>query len=175
MNPSRYTKSPGRGWSWTGPSRVWLGDDHVLLVRNRIFFENYRRFFFNDIQGVVARRTDIGKMWNGIWALFILMFTLLSLAFETVGMIVMLSLAAPFVIALIVNIALGPTCTFHVRTAVQTERIPALSRVSAAKQFIARIEPFIAAAQGAPPGEELMAELAATQNEAANVPPVLGS
>ncbi len=174
MNPSRYTKSPGRGWSWTGPSRVWLGDDHVLLVRSRIFFENYRRFFFNDIQGVIVRRTDIGKIWNGIWALFVLIFTLFSLAFESVGMIVMLSIAAPFVIALIVNIALGPTCTFHIRTAVQTERIPAVSRISAANKFIARIEPFIAATQGAPPGEELMAELAATQNEAANVPPVLG-
>jgi hypothetical protein len=175
MNPSRYTKVPGRGWTWAGPARVWLGDDHVLLVRSRIFFENYRRFFFNDIQGFVVRRTDIGKLWNVIWALFVLMFTLLSLAFESAGMIVMLSLAAPFFIALIVNIALGPTCTFYIRTAVQTERIPAISRVSAAKKFIARIEPFIAAAQGAPPGEELMAELTATQNEAANVPPVLGS
>ncbi|HEY0550504.1 MAG TPA: hypothetical protein VGF13_12950 [Verrucomicrobiae bacterium] len=174
MNASRYTKAPGRGWTWAGPSRVWLGDDHVLLVRSRIFFESYRRFFFNDIQGATVRRTDIGKMWNAIWALFILLFTLLSLAFESVGMIVMLSLAVPFVIALIVNIALGPTCTFHIRTAVQTERVPALSRVSAAKKFIARIEPLIAAAQGAQPGEELMAELAATQDEAANVPPVLG-
>jgi hypothetical protein len=175
MNTSRYTKSPGRGWTWTGPSRVWLGDDHVLLVRNRIFFENYRRFFFNDIQGVVVRRTDLGKMWNGIWASFALLFGLLSLAFESAGMIVMLSLAAPFAIALLVNMLLGPTCTFHIRTAVQTERIPAVSRIATATKFIARIEPFIAAAQGTPPGEELMAELAAAQNEAANAPPVLGS
>lgn len=174
MTSSRYTKLPGRGWTWAGPSRVWLGDDHVLLVRSRTFFEAYRRFFFNDIQGFVVRRTDIGKLWNGIWALFVLMFTLLSLAFETAGMIVMLSIAAPFFIALIVNIALGPTCTFHIRTAVQTERVPAISRIAAAKKFIARIEPLIAAAQGAPPGEELMAELAATQNEAASLPPVVG-
>jgi len=174
MNSSRYIRLPGRGWTWSGPSRVWLGDDHVLLVRSRIFYENYRRLFFNDIQGVTVRRTDIGKMWNGLWALFALMLTLLSLAFETVGMIVMLSLAAPFFIAFIVNIALGPTCTFHIRTAVQTERVPAINRVAAAKTFIDRIEPLIAAAQGSPPGEELTAQVAATQNEAANAPPVLG-
>jgi hypothetical protein len=174
MTSSRYTRLPGRGWTWAGPSRAWLGDDHVLLVRSRTFFEAYRRFFFNDIQGVVVRRTDIGKLWNSLWTLFALLFGLLSLAFESVGTIVMLSLAAPFFIALIVNIALGPTCTFHIRTAVQTERVPAISRVSAAKKFIARIEPLIASAQGTPPGEELMAELAATQNEAANLPPVVG-
>ncbi len=174
MNNPRYIKLPGRGWTWTGPARVWSSDDHVLLVRSRIFFETYRRFFFNDIQGIVVRRTDIGKLWNGIWALFVLMFSLLSLAFDMVGMIVTLSLAAPFLIALIVNLALGPTCAFHIRTAVQTERVPAVSRIFAARKFIARIEPLIAAAQGGPPGEQLMAELAATQNEAANLPPVLG-
>lgn len=175
MNVPSYTKLPGRGWTWTGPSGVWLGDDHILLVRSRTFLETYRRFFFNDIQGIIVRRTDIGKIWNGIWALFLLIFTLLSLAFGNVGMIVMLSLAAPFLIALIVNLALGPTCAVHVRTAVQTERVPAVSRISAAKKLIARIEPLLAAAQGGQPGEQLMAELAATQNEAANLPPVLDS
>lgn len=174
MSKSRYTKLPGRGWTWTGPSRVWLGDDHVLLVRGRTFLESYRRFFFNDIQGIVVRRTYLGRGWNAIWGPLALFFGLLSLAFDGAGMIVMLSLAAPFVIGLIVNIALGPTCALHIRTAVQTEHVPAISRISAARKFIARVEPLIAAAQGGPPGEQMMAELAATQNEAANLPPVLG-
>ena len=175
MNGARYTRLPGRGWMWTGPARVWLGDDHILLVRGRTFFESYRRFFFNDIQGILVRRTDIGRMWNGIWASFALLFGLLSLAFDSTGIIVMLSLAVPFVMALIVNIALGPTCAFHIRTAVQTERIQAISRISAARKFIARIEPLIATAQGSPPAEQLKVELAAAQTEAANAPPVLGS
>ncbi len=175
MNKTRYTRLPGAGWTWTGPSSAWLGDDHVLLVRGRTFLESYRRFFFNDIQGIVVRRTYLGRGWNAIWAAFALLFGLVSLAFDGAGLIITLSLAAPFIIGLIVNIALGPTCALHIRTAVQSEQIPAISRISAARKFIARIEPLISAAQGGPPGEQLMAELAAAQNEAANVPPVLGS
>jgi hypothetical protein len=170
MNGPRYTRLPGHGWTWTGPSRVWLSDDHILLVRSRTFFETYRRFFFHDIQGIIVRRTNIGKLWNGIWGLFALLFGLLSLAFDGVGTMIVLSLAAPFVIALIANIALGPTCAVHIRTAVQTERVPAVSRIFSARKFIARIEPLIAAAQRGPANEQLMAELAATQNEAANPP-----
>ena len=174
MKISRYARLPGRGWTWTGPARVWLGEDHVLLVRSRTFFESYRRFFFNDIQGMVVCRTNMGKIWNLIWGFFALLFGLLSLAFDEIGIIVMLSLAAPFVVALITNVVLGPTCAFHIRTAVQTERLPAVSRIATARHFIVRVEPLIAAAQGGPPGEQVMAELAATQNEAANVPPVVG-
>lgn len=159
MTSPRYIKLPGHGRTWTGVSRIWLGEDHVLLVLGKTFSETYRRFFFNDIQGIIVRRTNMGKMWNGIWGSFVILFGVLALAVGGVAAIVLSSLAAPFLIALLWNVALGPTCVVHVRTAVQTERVPALGRIRAAKQFIARIEPLIITAQGQLAADQSMMEI----------------
>lgn len=178
MSRSPYKKLAGRGLTWGGPSRVWLGEDHVLLVLTRGYVESYRRFFFNDIQGFIVRQTHTGKIWNAVWGVCASFFVLLALALNDVATIIMLCFAAPFVAALLINVLLGPTCAFHVRTAVQTERLPAVSRVRAAEKFIARIEPLIANAQGEVPGGQLGAEVEQLQNSAsraASAPPVLGS
>ena len=180
MTTSRYKRLPGRGITWGGPSRVWLGDDHVLLVLTRGYSETYRRFFFNDIQGVIVRRTHIGKIWNAVWASFFAFFGLLALIVnDNPGSMILACIAAPFGAALLVNLLLGPTCAFHIRTAVQTERLPAVSRASAAEKFIARIEPLITSAQGELPRDQLVADLLARQavqsSSTINAPPVLGS
>ena len=179
MTPSRYKRLPGRGLTWGGPSRVWLGDDHVLLVLTRGYSETYRRFFFNDIQGVVVRRTHLGKMWNAVWGSFSVFFGLLALLVnDNPGTLILACIAVPFGVALLVNLLLGPTCAFHIRTAVQTERLPAVSRVRAANKFIARIEPLITAAQGELPRDQLVADLIARQADqgsVTNAPPLLGS
>src|SRR6185295_20286608 len=113
------------------------------------YVETYRRFFFNDIQALLVRRTHIGKIWNAIWGFGAGFFLLIALAVNGgAGTIVSLCFGAPFLAALLVNVALGPTCLFLVRTAVQSERLPAVSRVRAAERFIARIQPLITAAQG---------------------------
>jgi hypothetical protein len=177
MTASPYKKLAGRGLTWGGPSRVWLGEDHVLLVLTRGYVEVYRRFFFKDIQAFIVRQTQIGKIWNAVWGAGVAFFGFLALALNDVGTIVMLCLAAPFAVALLINVILGPTCSFHVRTAVQTERLPAVSRVRSAEKFMAGIEPLIAAAQGEVPGEQFGAELERLQNPAgyaASAPPVMG-
>lgn len=164
--------------TWGGPSRVWLGADHVLLVLTRGYAEVYRRFFLNDIQGFVVQPTATGKMWNVIWGVLAVVFLLPAFAVSDVGRIVLLCLGAPFVIALLVNVLRGPTCAFHVRTAVQTERVPALSRLRDAKNFIARLEPLIHAAQGELTEQAAfdLAQLQAGQlSSTPNAPPVLGS
>ena len=134
--------------TWAGPSRVWLGADHVLLVLTRGYVESYRRFFFNDVQAFIIHPTSAGKIWNGIWGGLAGVFILPALAVSDVARIVLLCLGAPFLVALLINVALGRTCAFFVRTAVQTERVPALSRWRTAEKFIARIEPLVQAAQG---------------------------
>jgi hypothetical protein len=178
MTRSPYKKLAGRGLTWGGPSRVWLGEDHVLLVLTRGYVEAYRRFFFKDIQGFVVRQTQIGKIWNAVWAACVAFFGFLALALNDVGTIIMLCLAAPFAVGLLINVLLGPTCSFHIRTAVQTERLPAVSRVRSAQNFIEGIEPLITAAQGEIAGDQFNAELERLQNSAgypAAAPPVMGS
>ena len=151
MSQSPYQKLPGRGLTWTSYSRVWLAADHVLLVRGQTWTETYRRFFFPDIQAVILRRTHTGKIWNAVWGGSAAFFLIIALMLNGSAALVVASLAAPFAVALLINLMLGPTCACHIRTAVQMERLGALNRVRAARQFIALVEPLIMAAQLEPP------------------------
>lgn len=157
---------------------MWLGHDHVLLVLGRGFFESYRRFFFNDIQGVIVRRTHTGKTWAAIWIVGLVFFgTIAAAVNDNVAQAILLGLTAPFAVGLIINLILGPTCACHIRTAVQTERVPAVSRMRAARGFMARLEPLITAAQGELPAEEAATRLAEIQGRSSapqNAPPVMG-
>ena len=179
MITPRYQRLPGRGVTWSGPSRLWQGEDHILLVLTRGYTESYRRFFFHDIQAVVIRRTHLGKIWNAVWALTATFFAFIALQLDGGAALTLWCLSAPFVIALLINLALGPTCACHLRTAVQTERLPALSRVRAARQFLARIEPLIQAAQGELPRNQIEAELGPARSgmadPAPDAPPVIAS
>ena len=170
MNKTGYQRLPGHGLTWTGPSRVWLSEDHVLLVLGRGFYESYRRFFLNDIQAILVCRTHTGKMWNTIWALGLLFFgSIAAVVPDPIARGILLGLATPFALGLIINLILGPTCACHIRTAVQTERVPALSRLRAARRLIARLEPLITATQGDLPAEEAAARFAEIQGEPAPV------
>jgi hypothetical protein len=60
---------------------------------------------------------------------------------------------------MVTNNILGTTCTVFLRTAVQVEEIACLSRVRRASNVLDRIRPFIAAAQGELPPEEISARI----------------
>ena len=182
MSQSSYQKLPGRGRTWGGRSRVWLGADHLLLVLTRGYVENYRRFFFNDIQGIIVRRTKTANVWSVVWAIPGALCLAFMAALNGPASLVMACLAVPFVVALVINLAVGATCACYIRTAVQTERIPAVSRVRAAEKFIARIEPLIVGAQGELLPEQLTTDLQllqagqlnrVTEAPRADVPPVI--
>jgi hypothetical protein len=178
VNKPTYQKLPGRGMTWGGRSRVWLGPDHVLVVLTRGYVEVYRRFFLTDIQAFVMHPTQAGKIWNAVWGTFAALFVFPALALNDVARIVMLCCGAPFLVALLFNVIRGPTCAFHVRTAVQAEGVPALSRVRDAKEFIARLEPLIQSAQGELT-EQAAFDLALLQGgqlrTSSNAPPVMAS
>lgn len=171
MTPSKYTRLPGRGRNWAGVCRVWLGEDHVLVVQSQGYSETYKRFFFKDIQAIILHRTHTGKMWNGIWGGLCFFFVLLALvAQDRVGSTVLVCIAAPFGLGLLINLILGPMCACRIRTAVQTERIVALNRLRATEKFIARIEPLIVAVQGELPQESFNAPAVTPDSVAEPVP-----
>jgi len=178
MTALRYQKLPGRGWTWTGPARVWLGEDHVLLVLSRLFTESYRRFFLNDIQAIIIQRTHTGKTWNAVWGIVLAFLLAIALFVQNrTAALVLAALAAPFGVALLINVLLGATCTCYIRTAVKTERVPAINRLRGASEFLARIEPLIIAAQGELTPGQLDTEFAQLQSapvtSTLDAPPVL--
>ncbi len=164
MNAPKYKRLPGRGRTLAGTSRLYLGEDHILVVQTVGYSESYKRFFFADIQAIVVRKTAMGMVWNGVWGAIALLFTLIAIAVnDTVGSSVFGSIASLFLLSLIINAFIGPMCTCHVRTAVQTERLTAISRMSTARKVLDRIRPFITAAQGEMPREQLGADFDQSQ------------
>jgi len=147
-------------------SSLWLGKDHLLSIDSTGYTEQYKRFYFRDIQAILFVASKRRAIWN--WVLIIP--TVLCLAWlatalsssrnRDAGAIIAAAISASiFTVPLLINNLLGPTCACHLRTAVQTEELPPLSRVRRARKILNRIRPLIAAAQGQLAPEDISARM----------------
>ena len=159
MNPANYLVLSRGSFGWSGYARLWQAPDHLLLVEANGFSENYKRFFFADIQALSIRRTASGRISNGIWGGLFLMFALIALQFSDAAAVVLWSIAGIFIICLVSNFALGPTCVCHVRTAVQTEKLTSIKRLHGAEKVFEKIRPLVTGAQGTLTPEETASRL----------------
>src|SRR5215813_3727271 len=74
-----YRRLPGRRRGFLFGSSVWLGTDYLLLVKSARFREDYKRFYFPDIQAIVmagaprfhisTRSAFIGCIWFCLMAI----------------------------------------------------------------------------------------------------------
>src|SRR6266567_54941 len=143
-----YWRLPGRGAGLLSYSRLWLGPDHLLLARTAFFSEEYKRFYFRDIQAVVTRRTERREILNVIFAFTAIFFGVLSVFTNSGWRTFLFVMTGTVLFALLVNWLRDPTCTCHVRTAVQTEELSPLKRLRTARKVIERLKPKIQEAQG---------------------------
>src|SRR5206468_2514837 len=133
----------GSGFGAFSRSSLWLGPDHLLLVERRGYTENYKRFFFRDIQSLTIRQTNRHKIWSLILGIiaaicFALAFVILA-AEGVIGFWIMIGMAAFFSFFLGLNVLAGPASTCHLRTAVQTEELPSLSRLKRVRKVLERV------------------------------------
>lgn len=142
-----YRKLPGRGTGGFKVCRLWLGDDHLLLVQASSFGERYKRFYFADIQAFLLRRTAGYVAWAIVWLLAVAACAGLALNIDPPGRWIVLGVAALLLGGLAAHLAFGPTCACQVRTAVQSEDLPSLKRLRTARRVIAQLRPLIEAAQ----------------------------
>src|SRR5688572_19920405 len=169
-----YHKLPGRGnrsqGNWMAAVRtsatLWLGKDHLLSIDSMGgYAEDYKRFYFRDIQAIAIRKSNQGRILSlvlvflaGLCGLIALLIT------DPYWRGFWLVLGGLFLFFLLVNSLRGPTCVCHVRTAVQTEQLPSLNRLRTARKVMNVLKPLIEQAQGAVVREELpgrMQELSA--------------
>ena len=136
-------------------SSLWLGKDHLLGVDSSGYTENYKRFYFRDIQAVTIVATRRRTIWNGVLLvpITICLAGLVSALFslprkEGVVIVTWIIFTAIFAVPFLINNLLGPSCTCYLRTAVQIEELPSLSRVRRARRVLDRIRPLITAVQG---------------------------
>jgi len=150
----KYRRLPGLGRGMIGIARLWLGNDHLLAVHSTGYSEDYKRFYYRDIQAVITRKTHSGNIWTLVFGIVTSIFVLRTVTVSGVAAIVFGSAGGFFLVCLLINWARGPTCVCHLRTAVQLERLPSLNRLRTARKAIQKIKAELAGAQGAiPPGE----------------------
>ncbi len=127
--------------------RLWLGADHVLAVRTALFWEEYRRFYFRDIQALVLTEVEnSGVYWGYLIAGMAAVFALF-LGFN--GHPVYAVLAG--IIALIVFLITYsvPNCRVFVKTQVSWEHLRSLKRLEKAREAVAALRHEVEMVQGA--------------------------
>ncbi len=159
----RLTRARSRGIAiaFALSSSLWLADDHLLCIDSNGYTETYRRFYFRDIQALILQRTARGEIVNAILGFIALLFVVFCLLVTVLlARIVFGAVAGLFGLGVLVNWLCGPTCKCLLRTAVQEEELPSLSRVRWARRAVARLGERIAGAQGAmPTAEEVAAQM----------------
>jgi len=139
---------------------LWLAQDHLLAVDWHGYSEEYKRFYFRDIQAITLRRTHRTTIVSLILLLVLALIAGIALLVENEspgswpGFLVP---GAVFAIWLVIHLLLGPSCRTHLRTAVHDQMLPSLNRVRVARGVVARLQPLIAAAQGEVSAEMLQA------------------
>lgn len=155
-------------------SNLWLGGDHLLCVETEGYTEKYRRFYFRDIQAITLRRTNRALVLGVVTGVLTAVFALLMLVIDDLaGKSVFGILGGVCAIPFLVNLIYGPTCKCELRTAVQTENVPSMSRVRRARKLLNRIRPLIAEAQGQLAAEEIPVRFREMVGMPDNEPPIM--
>lgn len=149
MASSIYRRLTGKRRTLHLFTQLFLGPDHLLLVRSTRFEERYQRFYFKDIQafvltGLPARSWLQASLGVLAGAIFLLALTVVpNPAWR--GMLGMLGVL-PAAIAL-TDYLRGERCSMIIKTAVSNEPLPPVSRMSIARLVISRLKPLIEQAQ----------------------------
>jgi len=144
----------------SGNSSLWLGKDHLLCIDTNGYTENYKRFYFRDIQAFLIRKTPRYKWWSVVTGLLAAGF-LLPIAFSTEVWLQYIFgvVGGLFSLIFVINLALGPSSACQLRTAVQLEELPSLNRLRRTRKELDRLRPLLVAAQGALPPEEIFSRV----------------
>lgn len=126
-------------------TQLYLGPDHLLLVRSSRFEERYQRFYFKDMQALI-----LTGLPNRTWlqaSLGVLAGSIFLLALTVVpnpawrGLLGVVG-AFPAAIAL-ADYLRGPRCRMLIKTPVSNEFLPPVSRLTVAQFVISRLKPAV--------------------------------
>ncbi|MFC1823360.1 hypothetical protein ACFL9T_11680 [Thermodesulfobacteriota bacterium] len=146
QNPYRRLRGIGRGVF--GYNRLYLGTDHLLAVYSIYYSEDYKRFYYRDIQALVTRKTITGKIQNICLGTISLLFLLSALWFKGGWALFFNMMAGIFVMFLLINWFRGPTCISHIMTPVQTVRLFAFTRLKNTRRAMNHLKSLVEGTQG---------------------------
>ena len=148
MTPAQatYRRLPGARRRLLRKATLWLSSDHILAVDSRRFTEEYKRYYFKDIQAIIvtqiATTTDRTIDLAVIIVLVFLAFVAWRIESRATAIITGLVL-----LGYLIHKALGPKCACHLITAVSSDKLPSLNRVRTAQKALRIIQPLVEQAQ----------------------------
>jgi hypothetical protein len=143
-----YKKLPGHRRGFIRGASVWLGPDHLLLVRSLRFREEYKRYYFRDIQAIVMAK--VPRFHISTRAAVIGLLCLPPFLTARAGIAYSIWKAAAALLALVwILVSALRSCRCRIYTAVSADDLPSLYRTWTAHQFLRRVQLLIQQAQGA--------------------------
>ena len=131
-----------------GNHTLWQGSDHLLQIYSRLGVEDYKRYYFDDIQAIITHKTGSGKIQNIILGAIFSLFCFFAVASEGSWRLLPAIIAVPILLILLINVLRGPTCETVLLTAVQTEKLYPLHRLKATEPVMNRLRSIIEQRQG---------------------------
>lgn len=151
---------------------LWQGPDHLLQIERDGYGENYRRFFYADIEIFTVRldnrRRNIAFILGGLAAVMLAIAFIGFAGSSSGGGAVFLTFAGIFLMPFIYNMVRGPTCVAHIATAVQREQLRSVGRLKQAMRLLQVIRDGANQAQGT-----LAPDMVRVKFELQNAPPPL--
>jgi hypothetical protein len=146
---SGRARSADRFFTWPETQQLFLGPDHILLVSSVSFVEEYKRFYFRDIQAITVLRRQpdwVTMIATGVTACAC---AILAASVASGGWAVILwVITAMCAIAIVHWLWNGPSCRCFLRTAVQQKELFPMKRWRAAQLILRLVVPLVEEAQG---------------------------
>ncbi len=127
---------------------IWTGEDHLLCLYSTGLSEDYRRFYYRDIQAITTQQTSQYKIEIVILVLLSMVLAYPSIILSGIPATIFMIITGLFMAFLIVHVLRGPTCTCYLYTAVSKEELPSLNRLKNAVTSLDIITPLIEEVQG---------------------------
>ncbi|HBC86138.1 MAG TPA: hypothetical protein DCZ94_04200 [Lentisphaeria bacterium] len=146
--PIQYRKIC-KGGDFLRSSRIYMAEDHLLYVLSNGYTEEYRRFFFKDIQYIVLCQTRSWWVYTGIWGfigagiLAMMFFAASEFGEMTASVIAVLGF-----LPLMVNFLLGTSARAVIKTITSEEKISLTPRYRSSLKVLAEIKAKIEVVQG---------------------------
>jgi hypothetical protein len=144
-----YQRLPGKKKGFLiGHHTLWQGADHLLQIYSRFGVEDYKRYYFDDIQAIITRKTSSGRIQNIVGGALSGLFFFLAVAFGGGWSYFHSAVAVVILLILLINVLRGPTCETVLLTAVQTEKLYSLHRLKKTELVMNRLRSIIEGRQG---------------------------
>jgi len=151
VDQEKYKKlRAANGASLVSRHSLWIGSDHLLSVTYTYGTEDYRRYYFSEIQAFVVHRTAdwaVGNWILGVAMALFLIPALILLPGSTGANIPLFITAGAFGCILLGYLISGPTGKIYIQTATSFDQIRGVSRLFRIRKIMRRLEPLVREAQ----------------------------